>query len=203
MASGDIIGVCGAEVEVLKPIEHGVCMMKEKKGFTLSCGSLASVFSRVSTTLSHETPELIIYNSIYRHHQSIDPLLVHNPQTPSPTNLNYNPFLPPILPFSLIDLPNRPHHLDLHSMLNRILFFVFVSLYFVRVGLMCYFLSTFLALLALPPLPPLLPLLARSSLSFSFLFFFFFFPRFSPLPSPFLFSIQPPLFNIQKPALVI
>ena len=26
MASGDIIGVCGAEVEVLTTIEHGVCM---------------------------------------------------------------------------------------------------------------------------------------------------------------------------------
>ena len=54
MGSGDIIGVCGAEVEVLNPIEHGVCMMKERKErvrfeLTLSCGSprlpkLASVF---------------------------------------------------------------------------------------------------------------------------------------------------------------
>lgn len=31
MGSGDITGVCGAEVEVLETIEHGVCVYDEGK----------------------------------------------------------------------------------------------------------------------------------------------------------------------------
>lgn len=55
MASGDIIGVCGAEVEVLKIIEHGVCMMEEKEWTHIELW-IAAFTERSSPLSSIESP---------------------------------------------------------------------------------------------------------------------------------------------------